>query len=292
MEALGYVYNRAAANLRRAGPGLIGLVINDLRNGFFTEIATAAQMTFARAGYATVVANTSEDPRLQAQVTLSMIEHGVSAVMMSPAYGDLQSVQSLRAARIPTLQVLRRERTDDPFPFVSFDYARGSRLAVAHLMERGARRIVFVGGVPGRPITGERMTGFCERLAYGAIEGEHLPGHPSRRFGRDAAAGVLALRADAVVWFSGLVALGLSAGLAAAGARVGEDILLVGFDDVEECALVHPALSSVRCDSDAFGSACAGAMVEWLRDGTEPPVERRAPVTLSARASTGVRRTA
>ena len=84
MAQLGYVYNRAAANLRSSNAGLIGLVINDLRNPFFTEFATAVQMAISEAGYATVVANTDEDPMLQAQVVGSMIEHGVSALVISP----------------------------------------------------------------------------------------------------------------------------------------------------------------------------------------------------------------
>ena len=68
--------------------GLIGLVINDLRNPFFTEFATSLQMALSARGYATVMANTDEDPALQAQVVGAMMEHGVSALVVSPAYGD------------------------------------------------------------------------------------------------------------------------------------------------------------------------------------------------------------
>ena len=65
IRALGYVRNKAAATLRGAGTGLIGLVINDLRNPFFTEFAASAQMSLSEHGYATVIANTDEDPGLQ-----------------------------------------------------------------------------------------------------------------------------------------------------------------------------------------------------------------------------------
>ena len=88
MGALDYVYNRTAANLRGADVELIGLVINDLRNPFFTEFAASAQMTFARRGYATVIANTDENPEMQAQVIASMVEHGVSGFLISPTYVD------------------------------------------------------------------------------------------------------------------------------------------------------------------------------------------------------------
>ena len=80
MAEIGYVYNRAAANMRMSNAGLIGLVINDLRNPFFTEFATSLQMALAERGYSTVIANTDESPQLQDQVVGSMIEHGVSAL--------------------------------------------------------------------------------------------------------------------------------------------------------------------------------------------------------------------
>ena len=101
MTELGYVYNRAAANLRTANAGLIGLVINDLRNPFFTEFATSLQMALSARGYATVLANTDEDPALQAQVVGAMLEHGVSALIVSPAYGEeARTFDAIARARV------------------------------------------------------------------------------------------------------------------------------------------------------------------------------------------------
>ncbi|MEP3513731.1 MAG: LacI family DNA-binding transcriptional regulator, partial [Lentilitoribacter sp.] len=68
MVEIGYVYNRSAAKMRGSNAGLIGLVINDLRNPFFTEFATSLQMALSESGYATVIANTDENPELQDQV--------------------------------------------------------------------------------------------------------------------------------------------------------------------------------------------------------------------------------
>ena len=62
MAEIGYVYNRSAANMRSSNAGLIGLVINDLRNPFFTEFATSLQMALSERGYSAVVANTDERP--------------------------------------------------------------------------------------------------------------------------------------------------------------------------------------------------------------------------------------
>ncbi|MBP7003290.1 LacI family DNA-binding transcriptional regulator [Amaricoccus sp.] len=289
MDALGYVYNRAAANLRGADVGLIGLVINDLRNPFFTEFAASAQMTFARRGYATVIANTDEDARVQAQVIASMIEHGVSGFLISPAYvEETEGLEAVRRAGIPAMQVLRRiDPRTAAFPFASLDYGAGGRLATEHLLGLGLRRIAFVGGLENRPVTDERMAGYRAAMAEAGLAPVAFHGRPSRAFGRDMALGLRAERPDieGAVCFSDLVALGMLAGLAQAGVRVGAEFRLVGFDDIEECALTWPQLSSVRCDVARFGREAAEAMLAWLEDDVRPPERRLAPVELIVRTS-------
>lgn len=288
MAELGYVYNRAAANLRSANAGLVGLVINDLRNPFFTEFATSAQMALSARGYATVVANTDEDPGLQAQVVGSMIEHGVSALVISPTYGaEEDTFGPLGRAGIPVLQVLRRVGPSDRFPFSSLDYARGGRLAAEHLLSLGARRIAFAGGVEGRPITQERMSGYLEVMRERGQGPVVLAGRSSRAFGRDAAAALTESHpeVDAAICFNDLVALGMLSGFLAVGRAVGRDIRIVGFDDIEECTMAYPPLSSVRCDIAGFGRQTAAMLLAWLEEDRRPPPESRAPVSLVARAS-------
>lgn len=288
MADLGYVYNRAAANLRGTNAGLVGLVINDMRNPFFTEFATSAQMALSARGYATVVANTDEEPALQAQVVGSMIEHGVSAMVISPTYGGEEaSFGPLGRAGIPVLQVLRQVAPTDRFPFASLDYARGGRLAAEHLLSIGARRIAFAGGAEGRPITLERMSGYLAVMEERGLEPLVLSGRSSRAFGREAAVALTDERpdAEAVICFNDLVALGMLAGFHAIGRVVGRDIRVVGFDDIEECTMSYPQLSSVRCDISGFGRQTAATMLAWLEEGRIPPPETRAPVSLVARAS-------
>jgi LacI family transcriptional regulator len=293
MGELGYVYNRSAANLRGADVGLIGLVINDLRNPFFTEFAASAQMTFASRGYATVIANTDEMPEVQAQVVASMIEHGVSGFLISPAYVDqAEGLEPVRRAGIPAMQVLRRiDARTETFPFASHDYATGGRLATEHLLGLGLTRIAFVGGLENRPVTEERMAGYRAAMAEAGLPTVAFHGRPSRAFGRDMALSLQSAHpeVEAAICFSDLVALGMLAGFAQARIEVGADFRLVGFDDIEECALTRPQLSSVRCDIARFGRESAEAMLAWLEEGARPPATRLAPVELIVRASSSGR---
>ena len=289
MAALNYVYNRSAAQLRGADSGLIGLVINDLRNPFFTEFAASAQMAFARGGYSTALANTDEDPEIQSQVIAAMIEHGVSAFVISPTYdGGSGCFEDIERAGIPLMQVLRKidDRTD-LFPFAYPDYATGGALATRHLLDLGCRNIAFVGGLEGRPVTLERMEGYIEVMQAEGLEPRYFPGRPSRAFGRELAS---TLKCDhqeinAAVCFSDLVALGMLSGFAELGVKLGDDFRLVGFDDIEECSLVYPKLSSVSCNTARFGERSAETMLRWIDEGQRPSSIERSPVQLIARQS-------
>jgi LacI family transcriptional regulator len=288
MAEIGYVYNRAAATLRSANAGLIGLVINDLRNPFFTEFATSVQMALSARGYATVLANTDEDPALQAQVVSAMIEHGVAGLIVSPAYGgEEDTFGAIGRAAIPALQVLRRVVEPARFPFAAPDYEDGSRRAARHLLATGARHIAFLGGLEGRSVTQERMSGYLAALCDHGLAPLVLPGRPGRAFGREAARRLADdhPEVDAVLCFNDLVALGLLSGCAEIGRAIGPGLRIVGFDDIEDCALVWPALSSVRCDIAGFGRKMAQTLLGWLEDGTPPPAETLTPVELVVRAS-------
>lgn len=289
MADLGYVYNRSAAQLRQSNTGLIGLVINDLRNPFFTEFATSVQMALSAKGFACVLANTDEDPALQAQVVGAMLEHGVAALILSPAYGAVEATfDAIRRANVPTLQVLRRAVPDVArFPFSVPDYRAGSRLATDHLLATGARRIAFLGGLEGREVTDQRMSGYLAGLSAAGMAPLHLPGRPTRAFGREAALRLASDHADvdAVLCFNDLVALGILSGCAQIGRRVGSDLKVVGFDDIEECAQVWPGLTSVRCDIAGFGRGVAETVLGWLETGAQPRPETVTPVDLILRAS-------
>ncbi|MFM7654091.1 MAG: LacI family DNA-binding transcriptional regulator, partial [Paracoccaceae bacterium] len=236
MAQLGYVYNRAAANLRSSNAGLIGVVINDLRNPFFAEFATSLQMALSARGYATVLANTDEDPALQSQVVGAMLEHGVSALIVSPAYGDETAFDAIARANVPTLQVLRQVVPTSRFPFAAPDYPTGSRLATEHLLAQGARHIAFAGGLEGRAVTQLRMSGYLDTLAAKGLHPIHLPGRPGRAFGREVARRLQQdyPSVDAVLCFNDLTALGLLTGCTELGRTIGDSLKIVGFDDIED----------------------------------------------------------
>lgn len=289
MADIGYVYNRSAANMRSANAGLVGLVINDLRNPFFTEFATSLQMALSERGYSAVVANTDENTTQQDQVVRAMIEHGVSAFIICPAYGtDVTTFDDIARSGIPTMQMLRKvEDRLDLFPFVAPDYLAGSRAATQHLLAQGAGKIAFVGGLAGRAVTEERKAGYLAVLAELGLPSIVKTGRADRAFGRETAKRLAADNPDidGAVCFNDLVALGMMAGFQEVGRKVGSDFRIVGFDDIEEAAQVYPPLSTVSCGIAELGAQTAVTVLKWLEDGQLPEPETRTPVVLSVRQS-------
>ena len=108
------------------------------------------------------------------------------------------------------------------------------------------------------------MAGYRAAMAAAGLETVAFHGRPSRAFGRDRALGLLSDHPgiEGAICFSDLVALGMLAGFAQAGVRVGTDFRLVGFDDIEECALSSAVLT--RAATSRFGRKSAETMLAWL----------------------------
>lgn len=293
MSEIGYVYNRSAATLRSASSGLIGLVINDMRNPFFTEFAASLQMSLAEQNYATVIANTDESPQLQCKMISSLLEHGVSGLIISPAYGnEKDTLSTIATAATPTIQVLRRlDEHNSQFPFLAPDYRHGSALATQHLMDIGCKKIAFLGGLDGRPVTRERMSGYLAKLADNGIEPLILTGQATRSFGKSKLRQLLSEHPDldGILCFNDLVAFGVLSASAEQGLAVGTELHVVGIDDTEDCLDTFPSLTSVNCNIPALAHTAASSMLAWIHDGCVPDFDDRSPVSLIKRASSGAK---
>lgn len=292
MNEIGYVYNRSAATLRSASSGLIGLVINDLRNPFFTEFAASLQMELTRHGFATVLANSDEDPEIQHQMISSLVEHGVSAFIISTAYGDIERTREiLEQAATPTLQVFRSFSSGPQgFPLLSPDYELGGQIATGHLLDAGCSRVAFLGGLEGRQVTQDRMSGYLSRLRQEKIEPVVLTGEATRAFGKKTVRTLMAEYPDldGIICFNDLVGLGVLSGCTEIGIQVGRDLRVVGFDDIEDCQDSHPPLSSVSCNIPQFATLTAETIASWVGDGKRPDNVTFSGVELKVRASSGL----
>jgi LacI family transcriptional regulator len=148
IEDVGYVYNRGAANLRKAHSNVIGMVVNDLTNPFYAELAVGMERAFQSAGIVPFIANTAENPVRQEEVLKSMLEQGVAGLIVSPARGTRpDAFRRVEAAGVPVVFAMRR-LPESRIPVIAPDNHRGAWLAARHLVGKGHRRLAFFGGSP------------------------------------------------------------------------------------------------------------------------------------------------
>lgn len=273
MDELGYVYNRGAASLRKARSNIVGMVINDLLNPFFAELAVGIERALQGSDYLPFIANTGENPARQAQVFRSMREHGANGIIVCPAVGtDPDSIRDMIAARIPVVLAMRRVPGVEVSAVVPDNRAGGAR-AVEHLLRLGHRRFAFLGGFARMSAFRERSQGFLDALARAGLPesaANLIEGPPTKSGGFSAMAHALALpeAPTAVLCFNDIVAVGAVHSLAQRGLKAGGDVAVVGFDDIAEAQHMAPPLTTVAVDTLGLGERAAQMLLRQIESGT------------------------
>jgi LacI family transcriptional regulator len=291
MRRIGYVYNRAAANLRARSSSSVALVINDLSNPFFAEFAAGVDEALAAAGCVMLLGSSGESVERQQAVLASLLEHAPAGIILSPAEGsDGTAVAHTIGKHMPVL-VFNRELGGD-WDFLAMDNVRGATLATEHLIALGHRRIAFFGGHRGSSSCQQRHEGYIAALRAADIEPEprwRIDTAPTRL---EAARQCGALFASdpcptAAVCYNDAVALGLQLGLMARGLRPGSDFAVVGFDDIPEASVSVPPLTTIATEPRARGRQAAECILARVRNAQLPRARRTAPVHLVVRESSG-----
>jgi LacI family transcriptional regulator len=273
---LGFIRNDAARQLRAGRSKTIGLVVLDVRNPFFTDIARGAEDAAADSGLTLTLGNSDENVDREATYLDLFEEQRVHGVLISP-FGDITDrLTQLRSRGIPAVLV-DRSSGDASFSSVSVDDVAGGRLAVEHLLSVGKRRIAFVGGPFGIRQVMDRAEG--ARLAVEAVPGATLEIIETDALsvieGRRAGEGIVARsdRPDALFAANDLVAMGLLQALRMQGVdvRVPDEIAIIGYDDIDFASAAVVPLSSVRQPSAMIGKTAVEILLSEASDPTLTP---------------------
>jgi LacI family transcriptional regulator len=298
-DELGYVYNRGAANLRTARSNVVGMVINDLTNPFFAELAVGIEGALQGSDYIPVIANTGENLARQAQVFHTMREHNIAGMILCPAGGtDKAALAEIVSAGIPIVLAMRRVPGLELCAVVPAN-REGARRAVEHLARLAHTRLAFLGGVASMSAFGERAGGFREGVEQAGLALSSdwiIEALPTKAGGAAAMNQALSLprKPTAALCFNDIVAIGAIHALSRHGLKAGEDFAIVGFDDIAEAAQMAPPLTTIAVDAKDLGERAARLLLSQI--GTASPKieiyigEARLVVRESCGASLGSQR--
>ncbi|MBM7173740.1 LacI family DNA-binding transcriptional regulator [Streptomyces sp. G44] len=282
--ALGYRPNEVARSLRLGrGSGLVGLVVTNLANPFYSRLALGVDSVVVKDGLKTVIGNTGQDLDAERDLVADLVARRVDGIIAVPAGADQRHLAAAVAEGVP---VVLASRPPEGFAAdcVLVDDFGGARAATARLVERGHRRIGFLGSPPAVYTGTERLRGHAAALAAAGLavddrlvrQGQTAPDEAAR-----AAAGLLALRDPPTALFcsNNRNTIGAFRAIRALRARGGADIALAGFDDFELADALGLPLTLVAYDSDELGRAAARLLTARLNTATGPgTATRRSPM--------------
>lgn len=261
---LGFVRNESARQLRAGTSRTLGLVVLDIANPFFTDVARGVEDVANDAGLAVILCNSDDRPAKEAAYLDLLAEQRVQGVLITPTAELSPHLESMRRRGTPVVLVDRR--ADGPGQCsVAVDDVLGGRLAADHLVERGHRRIAFIGGSTGLPQIEERHAGVVaavrERLGSDETLTVFAPDVLTVATGREAAAQIVgmpaAVRPTAVICANDLLALGVLQEMTRHGVRVPDECAIVGYDDIDFAAAAAVPLTSVRKPRQEMGRRAA-----------------------------------
>ena len=309
MEQLGFIPNGSARQLRAGRSRCLGLVVLDVTNPFFTEVARGAEDYAQAAGYAVILCNSDEADDKERRYLRVLEEQRVRGILITPVHGRAPELRRIRDRGTPVVLLDRPGSAGQCS--VAVDDRRGGEIAASHLLELGHRSIALVNGpVAIRQCADRRRGAFraVERAGLdpaavltevtvpamnaraGAAAADELLGRGSARSGGDyPPKPPRGQRPTAVFCTNDMLALGLLRRLHQAGMAVPADLAVVGYDDIEFAADAAVPLTSVRQPKYQLGRAAA----ELLLDEADRPGEhehRRIVFKpeLVARASSGL----
>ena len=257
IDRLGYSPNRAARSLRTRSSHLVGLrvdpAVEDSANALMDRFVHSLVESAEDAGYHVLLFSAGGDHAATDPYEELLRSAAVDAFVLTDTFRGNPHAAWLTGRGVPFVAFGRP--WDDPgarHPWVDVDGRAGVVLAVDHLVERGHRRIAWVGWQKGSFLGEDRRSGWVERMHEHGLSTSRLSarGDDTLEFGARAAHALLDVPAEerptALVCASDTVAMGVLRALPTLGLRPRQDVAVVGFDDSIAAQVATPALTSVR----------------------------------------------
>lgn len=267
---LHYTPNSLARSLVTRKSHVIGIIVPDILNPYFTELVRACDDAARLRGYTTLVCNSEGIPEIETAHLTSFAGHRVDGVLLA-ASDVIPDAELLDALRIP---VVCMDREIGPVAqlvaTVDTDYRSGAFQATRHLIEKGHTRIAFLSGAPDRSNTQIRLSGYKDALREAGI-----PFDPElirckefqHRFGYQATLDLLdRTQFSAICCMNDMLAIGAMVALRERARRVPDDCAVIGFDNIYLAPLLEHPLSTVDRRIGHSGRVATNALIDFFED--------------------------
>ncbi|HEY6739379.1 MAG TPA: LacI family DNA-binding transcriptional regulator [Actinopolymorphaceae bacterium] len=291
MQELDFTPSQAARTLGGARNRCISLVVHDVANPFFAEIARAVEDVTRPLDYVITLTSTrADDERQRASLRLLLAQH-VSGILLTPTASGAAGLEQLRKRGVATVLLDYQGEADECS--VAVDDVSGGQMATRHLLELRRTRLAFVGGPDRVRQHTDRLEGM-RRAMPDRGSGRRTPRivdvpADTVAAGEEAARRLLdgpAELPNGIFCGNDLLAAGLLRVLTSHGVRVPDDVAVVGYDDIDLASLVATPLTSVRQPMYEMGRSASTMLLDEIQNGSHTHQHRRFVPKLVVRSST------
>lgn len=266
MAELNFHRNASARQLRAGVSRTVGVIVMDVGNPYYTELARGIEDRLAEDDHTLILCSSDGDPRREERFLRLLAEQGVRGVLVTPMATTTERLGNLRRLGIPSVLM---DSSQKQHPSVGVDHVSGGRQAAAHLLDHGHRRILFVGGPADLPQTRHRLRGTVEAIQAAGLDPVAVLdvvnlATPTANDGQRALAAVLDSgrpAPTAAFAMNDIVALGVMRELRRRGLAIPHDLAVVGYDDLYFASELMTPLSSVRQPMRQLGRAAADLLL-------------------------------
>jgi LacI family transcriptional regulator len=268
VDDIGFVRNDAARQLRAGKSRCIGLVVLDVGNPFFTDLARGVEDAASNLDMRVLLANSDEDSSRELAMLSLFEEQRVQGVLVTPVGEDLSPFLRARDRGTPIVLVDRRSN-DENFSSVSVDDVAGGYIAASHLIEKGRKKLAFAGGPLAIQQVADRLKGARvsvdehNDVSLEVIDCKSLSVVSGREIGLEILSRDEADRPTAIFAANDLLAIGiLQACLMSDEIKIPRDLSLIGYDDIGFASTAIVALTSVRQPTHEMGARAFELLIQ------------------------------
>ncbi len=289
IQDLGYVVNRQARSLAGGKTHIIGILVPDLGTGYIGEIIQGIDTELQLAAYDLMLYTTHRTPVLEADYVASLAQGMVDGLILVLPRNPEDYIEKLKTRHFPFVLV-DHQGTGQDCPAVGAANWQGAYNATEYLIQLGHTRIGFITGWMDLGSAVDRLEGYKAALwAYHIPFSEDLVQESTfhQLDGYNCAARLLGLPNPPTAIFASndVMAFGVMDAVREKGQRIPEDISIIGFDDIPQASIIHPALTTVRQPLRNMGSVATQLLLDMLKNSALPSKRIELPTGLVVRDS-------
>lgn len=285
IEETGFKPNEAARALYRRSARIIGIIVPNIDNPFFNEMAKAIEEEAYQNDYRLTLCNSDNDAKKELHNIELLKRMNADGIILLT--NEEQLFHKVKELRIPVV-VMDREVTDfQDFIYIEADHYEGGRISAQLLFERGCKKVVHMRGPGNLSSSRKRFDGYLDICQKYHITPHYIDCGYHYEDGLQAATQILEKfpDVDGIVASNDMVALAVYKTLVQNKKQVPKDIQLVGFDNIKLSEIVTPELTTVEQPIDAMGRQAVRSLIDRI-NRTETKTNHTFPVRIIERETT------